>query len=52
MFNDNLLEGNESFMLNINPSSLTNGLTLGDPSQVRVTVFDDESKCMNVARSM
>ena len=36
--NDNILEGDETFNLNINTSSLPSGVTVGAPSQTTVTI--------------
>ena len=41
---DNIVEGNENFTLSIDPSSLPNGVTIGDPSQTTVILVDDDSK--------
>ena len=38
---DNILEGNENFMLTIN-SSLPNGVTRGTPSQATVIIMDND----------
>ena len=38
---DNILEGNRSFTLIINPSSLPNGVTVGDPGQATVVIVDN-----------
>ena len=47
--NDNVLEANETFNLNINTSSLPSGVTVGAPGQAMVTILanDGESNfCM------
>ena len=36
--NDNVLENDETFSLNINASSQPNGVTVGDPSRTTVTI--------------
>ena len=41
---DNILEGDKNFMLNIGSSSLPPGVTHGDPSSATVTIVDDDSK--------
>ena len=38
---DNTFEGNETFMLNIDSSSLPTGLTTGNPDQATVTIFEE-----------
>ena len=40
---DGIQEGNEDFMLTINPS-LPTGVTVGSPDQATVTIVDDEGK--------
>ena len=42
--NDNILEDNETFNLTINQSSLPDGVVVGDPSQVTVTIVDDDGE--------
>ncbi len=42
IYDDNILEGNESFILTISPSSLPTGVTVGDPGQATVTIVDIE----------
>ena len=44
IIDDDTLEENESFVLNINPSSLHNRVVLGNPSQTTVTIVDDDGK--------
>ena len=39
-----ILEGNENFMLTINPSLLPTGVTVGNPGQATVTIVDDDCK--------
>ena len=41
---DAIREGNEDFMITIDPSSLPDGVTRGDPGEATVTIVDDESK--------
>ena len=41
---DNILEGNENFMLTIGLSLLPDGVLLGDPNQATVTIVDDDRK--------
>ena len=41
---DNILEGNENFMLTISPSSLPINVVVGDPSQATVTILDNDRK--------
>ena len=38
--NDNILEGNENFILNINPSSPPTDVTVGNPGQATVTIVE------------
>ena len=38
---DGTFEGNETFMLTIDSSSLPTGLTTGDPDQATVTIFEE-----------
>ena len=42
--NDNILEEDETFNLNVNSISLTNRITIGDPSQTTVTILDNDSE--------
>ena len=42
---DNILEDDETFNLTINQSSLPDGVVVGDPSQVTVTIVDDDGEC-------
>ena len=42
---DNILEGNETFNLTVNASSLPNSVTVGDPGQTTVTIVDNDGKC-------
>ena len=41
---DMILEGDENFMLTINPSALPNGVTVGDSGQATVTIVNDDCK--------
>ena len=41
---DNILEGNENFMLTINSSSLPSNVTVGDPGEATVTIVDNDCK--------
>ena len=42
--NDNVLEGNEKFNLIIDPSSLPTGVTVSNPAQATVTIYEDDGK--------
>ena len=42
IINDNIVEGNKSFDLSINPSSLPSDVTVGSPDRVRVLIVDDD----------
>lgn len=48
IFNDEFIEENETFNLTINPSSLSSGVTIGDPSQATVTILDDDSEYLHI----
>lgn len=41
---DPIVEGTEYFNVTIDPSSLPNNIALGDPSEAKVTIYDDDSK--------
>ena len=41
---DNILEGNENFILTINASSLSNGVTRDGPYQATVTIVDNDDR--------
>ena len=41
---DDILEGNENFLLTIESSSLPSGVTVGNPGQATVTIVDDDRK--------
>ena len=42
--NDNILEGNETFNLNIDEPSLPNSVTIGDHGQCTITVVANDGK--------
>ena len=42
---DNILEDDETFNLTINQSSLPDGVVVVDPSQVTVTIMDNDGEC-------
>ena len=42
---DSVLETNETFHLDIIPSSLPSRVSQSDPSQADISIIDDESKC-------
>ena len=44
IIDDYALEGNESFILNINLSSVPSNVTLGDPDLTTVTIVDNDRK--------
>ena len=44
---DNILESNETFQLNLITSSLPNRVTVDNPSEVTVTIMDDDRKVIN-----
>ena len=46
IINDTIFEGNETFMLTIEPSSLPANVdvTVGSPDQATVTIVDDDGK--------
>ena len=41
---DDILEGNEFFILTIDPTSLPTSVTVGGPGQATVTMVDDDRK--------
>jgi len=41
---DNILENTEMFTLDINPSTLPNRVTVGNPGEATVTIMDTDSK--------
>ena len=44
IINDEIYEGNETFSLVVNVTSLPLNVTVGDPNQATVTVFNDDGK--------
>ena len=44
LYDDDILEENENFMLTINQSSLPSGVTIGNPSITTVTIVDNDRK--------
>ena len=47
---DDILEGNENFILAINQSSLPNNVTVGDSGEATVTIVDNDGKIFLTAR--
>ena len=45
---DHIFERNEIFMITIDPSSLPNNVTVGDPSEATVTIMENDGKNYNV----
>ena len=43
--NDNILESDETFNLNIDTPSLPNDITVGDPSETTVTIPANDGEC-------
>ena len=41
---DDICESNENFMITINPTSLPNNITIGDPGRVTVIIVDNDCK--------
>ena len=41
---DNIYEGSEDFMITIDPSTLPDNVTVGDPGEATVNIQDDDSK--------
>ena len=41
---DDILEGNENFILTIDQTSLPSNVTRGDPGEATVTIVDDDRK--------
>ena len=41
---DNILEGNENFTLNIESSSLPPDVNIGDPDEATVTIVDSDCR--------
>ena len=46
IIDDNILEGNEIFILTIDETSLPISVTRGSPGQATVTIVDDDGKHM------
>ena len=44
VLNDNVLEGNETFYVFINPVTLPRDVTVGDIYQAGITIINDDSK--------
>ena len=44
IINDEIYEGNETFNLIVNVTSLPLNVTVGDPNQATITVFNDDGK--------
>ena len=44
VINDNVLEGDEKFNLVIDPFPLPTGVTVSNPAQATVTIYDDDGK--------
>ena len=44
IIDDNVLEGNENFVLTINPSSLPNDVNVGNPHQAVVIIVDNDGE--------
>ena len=44
LFDDNVYEGDENFILTIDPSSLPSGRSVGTTGQAIVTIADDDRK--------
>ena len=42
--NDDIFEGNESFILDINANTLPDSVTADDPSQATIMIVDDDGK--------
>ena len=45
---DNILEGDEDFMITINGTALPPGVTPGDPDEATVTITDNDRKLMSL----
>ena len=43
---DDIWEGSEDFLLTIDDTSLPTEVTRGNPGEARVTIVDDDHKCM------
>ena len=44
LYKDDVVEGNENFILSINQSSLPDNITTDNHGQTTVTIFDDDCK--------
>ena len=44
ILNDNVLEGDETFYVFINPATLPRDVTVGDINQAGITIINDDSK--------
>ena len=44
IINDEIYEGNETFNLVVNVTSLPLNVTIGDPNQATITIFNDDGK--------
>ena len=47
--NDDIIEGYESFDLQIYPSSLPDNIYIGSQSRATVTIVDDDCECFRAA---
>ena len=45
---DNIFERNVKFMITIDPSSLPNNVTVGDPGEATITIVDNDGKNYNI----
>ena len=45
---DDIYEGNETFMLTIDETSLPGGVVRGNPGQATVTIVDDDRKSLSL----
>ena len=48
IINDRVLESNENFVVAINATLLPSNVTVGDHSNVRITIMDDEGKLIKI----
>ena len=48
IIDDSILESDENFVIAINPTSLPSSVTVGNHSNVRITIMDDEGKLISV----
>ena len=52
IIDDTITEGNENFMLTIDPTSLPpTGVTVGNPNQTTVTIVDDDDRKLQHSRT-